>query len=186
MKAIYREHVRAALDRELPLRCVGFAPFTLKLSKAERKDATLFTGSCLYARDVPEGRQFLHFIPHRRQEELLAEVGWSVSGKFPVALTSHGPLKEPVDEMLEPDWLIDFGTLYHRKYALGFFGWEVWRCSVSFEHPDFMKIFMAEDLLPVSADLAKHRADRAVAACIKDVQDVAVPYLERWRRCRAE
>jgi hypothetical protein len=182
VKPIYRAHVKAALDREVPRRFAGFAPLTLKLTKEERKQATLFAGSCLYGRDTPEGRQFLHFIPHRRQEQLLAEVGWSVSGQFPIALSSHGPLEKPADEMPEPEWLIDFGSLYHRKHGRGFTGWDVWTCSASFDHPDFLKIFAAEDLLPVSDQQAHDLANAAVAACLDDVNDVALPYLDQWQK----
>jgi hypothetical protein len=178
VKPIYRTHVASALDRDVP-RLLGYQRFPLTLTKAERKDATLFPGSCVYSRDTPKGLLFIHVIPHRRQEELLAEVGWSRAGRFPVALSSHGPLTTPADEMLEPEWLIDFGSLYHRKHGRGFFGWAVWRCSVDFDHPDFTKIFMTEDRMPVSDDEAKRRADQAVTACINDLQEVAVPYLDR-------
>jgi hypothetical protein len=54
MKSIYRKHVEEALDRLLPDALPGFVPVPLKLSKEERKEATLFAGSRLYARAVPE------------------------------------------------------------------------------------------------------------------------------------
>ena len=125
MKAIYRRHVQAVLDTQLPARFPGYTVRPIKLSKLERKGATLFTGSRLYSRSVPEGTLFIHVIPHRRQEQLLAEVGWSVSDRFPIELSSHGPLTEPANELHEPEWLIDFGTLYHRRHGLGHTPWEV-------------------------------------------------------------
>ena len=184
MKTIYREHVQDALDRLLPAALPGFVHVPLKLSKEERKTATLFAGSRLYARSVPEGTQFIHLIPHRRQEQLLAEVGWSESGRFPAALTSHGPLKKPADEKAEPSWLIDFGALYHRRHGRGFLGWHVWKPSVDADHPDFVKVFMQEDLAPVSEDEARARAEAAVTSAVADLRDVALPYLEDWARSR--
>jgi hypothetical protein len=184
MKPIYRKHVQEALDRLLPAALPGFAHVPLKLSKEERKQATLFAGSRLFARSVPEGTQFIHLIPHRRQERLLAEVGWSVSGRFPAALTSQGPVKQPADEKAEPSWLIDFGELYHRRHRLGFLGWHVWKPSVEAEHPDYVKIFAQEDLAPVSEDEARARAEAAVTSAVADLGDVAVPYLEDWARSR--
>jgi hypothetical protein len=189
MKPIYRQHVQEALDRLLPAAFPGFASVPLKLSKEERKLATLFAGSRLYARSVPEGTLFIHLIPHNRQERLQAEVGWSVSGRFPAALTSHGPLTQPADEKAEPSWLIDFSLLYHRKHGLGFLGWDVWKPSVDVEHPDYMRTFMREDLEPVSEEQARQRAEAAVKAALVDLRDVALPYLEEWvesRRTRSE
>jgi hypothetical protein len=184
MKSIYRKHVEEALDRLLPDALPGFVPVPLKLSKEERKEATLFTGSRLYARAVPEGTQFIHLIPHSRQERLQAEVGWSVSGRFPAALTSHGPLHKPADEKAEPSWLIDFGEIYHRRHGMGFLGWDVWQPSVDIDHPDYMKVFMREDLAPVSDEQARTRAAAAVAEALTDLRDVALPYLEDWARSR--
>jgi hypothetical protein len=184
MKPIYRQHLQAALDdhfaRELP----GFAATPLKLSAKERKGATLFVGSRLYVRTVPEGSIFIHLIPHRRQEKLLAEVGWSATGRFPVELSSHGPITKPADELREPEWLIDFGEIYHRKYGLGQLGWDVWTCSASFEDPNYLKKFVEEDLAPVSHDQARERAESAAAACVKDLRDVAIPYLDEWINSR--
>jgi hypothetical protein len=184
MKPIYRQHVQDALDRLLPAALPGFAHVPLKLSKEERKQATLFAGSRLYARTGPGGTLFIHLIPHARQEQLLAEVGWSVSGRFPAALTSHGPLKKPADEKAEPSWLIDFGELYHRRHGLGFLGWHVWKPSVEADHPDFTRIFVQEDLLPVSEEQARARAEAAVRAALADLREVALPYLEEWVRFR--
>jgi hypothetical protein len=180
MKAIYRRHLHAALDSELPARLPGYAVRPIKLSKLERRAATLFTGSRLYSRSVPEGTLFIHLIPHRRQEQLLAEVGWSVSDRFPIELSSSGPLTNPANELAEPEWLIDFGTLYHRKYGLGHPSWDVWRCSVDADDPNFLKIFMEEDAMLVTEDQARTRADAAVAKCLTDLEDVAIPYLEEW------
>jgi len=185
MKRIYRRHVQAALDRQVPAALPGYALLPVRLSHAERAQATLFAGSRLYRRLLPEGwATFIHFIPHQTQEDLLVEVGWSLSGAFPHALSSHGPARDPADERLEEAWLIPFGLLYHRRYGRGFVGWEVWTCSVSPDHPDFQTIFMLEDLAPVSDEQAQARAESAVRACLADVSDVAVPYLEAWVRFR--
>ena len=180
MKPIYVRHVHEALDRLLPEALPGYVHWPLKLEKEERRQATLFPGSRLYGRSSPSGAVFLHFIPHRRQEDLIAEVGWSTSGRFPVALSSRVPKARPEDEFLEQDWLIDFGELFHRRYGRGHVGWEVWSCSVGIEHPDFQKIFVQEDLASVTEEEARARADRAITTCLKDIQDVAVPYLNRW------
>jgi hypothetical protein len=180
MKAIYRRHVHAALDSQLPAKLPGYVLRPLKLSKLERRGATLFTGSRLYSRSMPEGTLFIHLIPHRRQEYLLAEVGWSVSDRFPIELSSHGPFTEPANELDEGEWLIDFETLYHRKYQLGHHPWAVWKCSVDYDDPNFIKIFMEEDALLVTEDQARERAESAVAACLKDLEDVAIPYLNEW------
>jgi hypothetical protein len=184
MKPIYRKHVEETLDRLLPDALPGFVQAPLKLSKEERKAATLFAGSRLYTRALPEGTQFIHLIPHNRQERLQAEVGWSLSGRFPAALTSHGPLKKPADEKAEPSWLIDFGELYHRKHGLGFLGWDVWQPSVDIDDPDYMKVFMREDLAPVSDEQARVRAEAAVQAALADLREVALPYLEDWAHSR--
>jgi len=184
MKPIYRKHVEETLDRMLPAALPGFVQIPLKLSKEERKAATLFAGSRLYARSLPEGTQFIHLIPHSRQERLQAEVGWSVSGRFPAALTSHGPLTKPADEKAEPAWLIDFGELYHRKHGQGFLGWDVWQPSVGIDDPNYMKVFMQEDLAPVSEEQARARAEAAVKAALADLHDVAFPYLENWAQAR--
>ena len=170
----------------MPPALPGFVHTPLKLNKEERKAATLFAGSRLYARAQKEGTLFVHFIPHNRQERLQAEVGWSVSGRFPAALTSHGPLTKPADELTEPSWLIDFGELYHRKHGLGFLGWDVWKPSVEGDHPDYMKIFVQEDLAPVSEEQARARAEAAARAALADVREVALPYLEGWVRRRRE
>jgi hypothetical protein len=183
MKPIYRKHVEEALDRLLPATLPGFVHVPLNLSKEERREATLFPSGRLYARTVPEGTLFIHLIPHNRQERLQAEVGWSVSGQFPVA-ASHGPLHKPADETAEPSWLIDFGELYHRKHGLGFLGWDVWQPSVDIDDPDYMKVFMREDLAPVSDEQARTRAAAAVAEALTDLRDVALPYLEDWARSR--
>ena len=184
MKPIYRNQLQEALDRLLPAALPGFVPVPLKLSKEERKAATLFAGSRLFARSVPEGTQFIHLIPHSRQERFQAEVGWSVSGRFPAALTSHGPLKKPADEKAEPEWLIDFGELYHRRHGLGFLGWHVWKPSVEADHPDFLQVFMREDLAPVSEEEARARVEAAVAASLADLSEVALPYLDQWAQAR--
>jgi hypothetical protein len=184
MKAIYRRHMQAELDRQLPARFPGYVVRPIKLSKLELKAATLFTGSRLYSRSVPEGTLFIHTIPHRRQEQLLAEVGWSASDRFPVELSSHDPLTKPANELDEPDWLIDFGTLYHRRYALGHSSWNVWKCSVDAADPSFIKTFMEEDAMLVTEDQARDRAAAAVASCLNDLEDVAIPYLNEWIESR--
>ena len=180
MKAIYRRHVHAALDSQLPARFPGYGVRPLKLSKLERRAATLFTGSRLYSRSVPEGTLFIHLIPNRRQEQLLAEVGWSVSNRFPIELSSQGPLTKPANEFDEAEWLIDFGTLYHRRYGLGHPSWDVWKCSVDAGDPSFIKVFMEEDAMLVTEDQGRARAEAAVATCLKDLEDVAIPYLNEW------
>ena len=184
MKAIYRRHVHAALDSQLPARLSGYVVRPLKPSKLERKAATLFTGSRLYSRSLPEGTLFIHIVPHRRQEQLLAEVGWSVSDRFPIELSSHGPLTKPANELDEAEWLIDFGTLYHRRYGLSHPSWDVWKCSVDAAEPSFIKIFMEEDALLVTEDQARARAEAAVTTCLKDLEDVAIPYLNEWIESR--
>ena len=185
MKGIYLRHVHEALDRHIPEALPGYVLWPLKLSKEERKTATLFRGSRLYGRTVPEGVLFLHLIPHQRQERIQAEVGWSVGGRFPVALSSHGPVTKPLNEWAQTEWLIDFGELYHRKYGLAHLGWDVWQCSVGIDDPDFLKIFVQEDLAPVSEEQARQRAEAAVVACLRDLQDVAMPYLDEWIAFRA-
>ena len=184
MKSIYRRHVQEVLDRQLPSTFPAYAVQPIKLSKLERKGATLFTGSRLYSRTVPEGTLFIHLIPHSRQERLQAEVGWSATDRFPIELSSQGPLTKPANELLEPEWLIDFGELYHRKYGLGFLGWNVWECSARPEDPNFVQIFMEEDLALVTEDQAREKAEAAVAACLSDLRDVAIPYLEEWIKTR--
>jgi hypothetical protein len=63
-------------------------------------------------------------------------------------------------------------------------GWDVWRCSVGIDRPDFRRIFIEEDLAPVSEAQARDLVATAIAACMKDLQDVAVPYLAEWLRFR--
>lgn len=184
MKPIYRRYFPDIVNQQLAAALPGYTYTPLKLSRDERRKATLFSGSRLYSRIVPQGTLFIHFIPDMRQERFLAEVGWSSTGRFPVALSSHGPLKQPENELAEPEWLIDFGQLYHRKHHLGQLGWDVLRCSVAYDHPDFRRIFIEEDLAPVSEDQACDRVTRAVRACVADLQDVAVPYLDSWLRIR--
>ena len=184
MKSIYRRHVHEALDSHLPTTFPGYVVRPIKLSSRERKAATLFPGSRLYSCALPEGSVFIHFIPHRRQERLQVEVGWSVSDRFPIELSSHGPITKPADELSEPEWLIDFGEIYHRKFGLGHLGWDVWRCSVSADDPSFLQVFMEEDLALVTEDQARGRAEAAVAACLKELEDVAIPYLDEWIRSR--
>lgn len=184
MKSIYRRHVHKVLDNQLPSTFPGYIARPIKLSKLERKAATLFPGSRLYSRAVPEGTLFIHLIPHRRQERLQAEVGWSATDRFPIELSSTGPLTKPANELLEPEWLIDFAELYHRKYGLGFLGWNVWDCSVSVDDPNFLQVFMEEDSLLVTEDQARERAETAVAACLKDLGDVAIPYVNEWIESR--
>lgn len=184
MKSIYRRHVHEVLDSQLPSAFPGYVVRPIKLSKLERKAATLFPGSRLYSRAVPEGTLFIHLIPHRRQERLQAEIGWSVTDRFPIELSSSGPLTKPASELLEPEWLIDFGELYHRKYSLGFLGWDVWTCSVSADDPNFLKVFMEEDLVLITEDQARAKAEAAVAACLSDLRDVAIPYLDGWIKTR--
>ena len=184
MKAIYRRHVHAALDSQVPAKLPGYVVRPIKLSKLERKTATLFTGSRLYSRSVPEGTLFIHLIPHRRQEQLLAEVGWSVSDRFPIELSSHGPLTKPANELDEAEWLIDFGTIYHRRYGRGHPSWDVWKCSVDVTDPSYIKTFMEEDAMLVTEDQASARAEAAVATCLADLEDVAIPYLNEWMESR--
>jgi hypothetical protein len=184
MKSIYRRHVHEILDGQIPSTFPGYTLRPIKLAKLKRKGATLFPGSRLYSRAVPEGTLFIHLIPHRRQERLQAEVGWSATDRFPIELSSQGPLIKPANELLEPEWMIDFGELYHRKHKLGFLGWDVWTCSVSADDPNFLKVFMEEDLVLVSEDQARERAETAVAGCLKDLQDVAIPYLNEWVETR--
>jgi len=184
MKSIYRRHVQEVLDSQLPSTFPGYAVRPIKLSKLERKAATLFTGSRLYSRTVPEGTLFIHLIPHPRQERFQAEVGWSATDRFPIELSSHGPLTKPANELLEPEWMIDFSELYHRKHRLGFLGWDVWTCSVSADDPNFLKVFMEEDLVLVTENQARERAESAVAGCLKDLQEVAIPYLDDWVNTR--
>jgi hypothetical protein len=186
VKAIYLEQVHRALDRRFPEAFPEYEPWPLKLTKEERRAATLFKGSRLYGRRVPEGALFLHLIPHRRQESFHAEVGWSVSGRFPVALSSHGPITKPADDVRkEPDWLVQFGELYYGRHRRNHLGWEVWRPSVDVDHPDYMRIFVQEDLAPVSEAQARERAEAAVEAAVKDLKEVAIPYLDEWVRSRA-
>jgi hypothetical protein len=185
MKSIYRRHLGEVFDSHVADLLPGYVGTSLELTAKERKAATLFPGSRLYSCDVSAGTLFIHLIPHRRQEKLLAEVGWSVSGRFPIELSSHGPTTEPADEFTEPEWLIDFGELYHRKYKLGHLGWDVWTCSASIEDPDYLKVFVEEDLAPVTEDQARQRAEVAVAACARDLRDVALPYLDEWIKSRS-
>ena len=184
MKAIYRRHLHATLDNQLPARLHGYVLRPLKLSKLERRAATLFTGSRLYSRSMPEGTLFIHLIPHRRQEQLLAEIGWSISDRFPIELSSHGPLTNPANELDEAEWLIDFGTLYHRRYHLGHPPWEVWKCSVDAADPSYVKVFMEEDAMLVTEDEARARAEAALATCLNDLENVAIPYLNEWIESR--
>ena len=180
MKQIYRRCLVEALDAEVPRALPRYDPWPLKLSKQQRKGATLFSGSRLYGQPWPVGTTFIHLIPHRRQEAFLAEVGWSISGRFPAHLSSHGAATVPRNEFDEDDWLIDFQTLHHRARGAAHLGWPVWECSVPFDHPDFRRTFVEEDLAPVTEDEARVRTRRAVQRCLPELVAIAIPYLERW------
>ncbi len=180
MKQIYRRYLAEALDAQIPRALPGYEAWPLKLSKEQRKAATLFPGSRLFGHRWPGGITFIHLIPHRRQEDLLAEVGWSVSGRFPAHLSSHFPINEPQNEFGEDDWLIDFQTLHHRARRTAHLGWPVWQCSVPFDHAEFRRLFVLEDLTPVTEDQARSRTRQAVDTCIPDLAAIAIPYLDRW------
>lgn len=179
MKPIYREHLKPELARRIPATFPGFQEMPLRLTKQERKGAVLFPGSQLFACAKPGLTWFLHFIPHQRQERFMAEVGWSVRNRFPIELSSHGPIEAVKDEFLKEEWLVDFGTIYHRHHGRGHLGWDVWTCSASTRDPNFMQIFMAEDALPVTTEGALSRVSSAIDRCISDLTEVALPYLER-------
>ena len=98
--------------------------------------------------------------------------------------TAEPNLDDSWHDAPEPSWLIDFGELYHRRHGMGFLGWDVWQPSVDIDHPDYMKVFMREDLAPVSDEQARTRAAAAVAEALTDLRDVALPYLEDWARSR--
>jgi len=184
MKAIYLRQLQEVLDRALPDALPGFARSALRLSKTEREGATLFQGSRLYARTVNAGTQFIFLIPYSHRERFKAEVGWSTTGRFPAALTSHGPSQLPANELVMDEWLADFSDLYHRNRGLGHLGWDVWRCSVASDHPDFNRAFIAENMAAVSDEEARARAESAVRECVTDLQAIALPYLDEWARYR--
>jgi hypothetical protein len=56
----------------------------------------------------------------------------------------------------------------------------VWKCSVDAGDPSFIKVFMEEDAMLVTEDQGRARAEAAVATCLKDLEDVAIPYLNEW------
>ena len=180
MKQIYRRFLAEALDAQVPRLLPGYEPWPLKLSEEARKNALLFPGSRLFGRRWAEGSTFVHVIPHRRQEDLLAEVGWSISGRFPAHLSSHGPVTEPRNEFDEDDWLVSFQTLHHRARGVAHLGWPVWECSVPFDHPEFRQTFVEEDLAPVTEDQARVRTKRAVERCLSELVTIAITYIEQW------
>lgn len=183
MKAIYRKHVHEQFDGAMALRLPEFAPFVLRLTKEQRKEATLFAGSRIYRRVVAEGLHlFIHVIPHRTQEEFLLEVGWSTLGRFPHQLTSNGIPTADGTEMERQEWLIDFGGIFHRRFGRSHLGWEVWRCSVAIDDPNYIQTFIREDLAPVSDSQARERVQSAVTQCIDDIEAVVLPYFDEMLR----
>jgi len=58
------------------------------------------------------------------------------------------------------------------------------KCSVDAAEPSFIKIFMEEDAMLVTEDQARARAEAAVTTCLKDLEDVAIPYLNEWIESR--
>ncbi len=58
------------------------------------------------------------------------------------------------------------------------------QCSVDPADPNFVKIFIEEDAMLVTEDQARVRAEAAVTTCLKDPEDVAIPYLNQWIESR--
>lgn len=197
MKAIYGKHVRGELDSQMAQHFPEFEPLSLRLSKEQRKQVTLFPGSRLYRCAVGKHLHlFIHMIPHQRQERFMLEVGWSTRGRFPHELSSTTTFIKPGrDELDEDEYLVDFNELYHRKYHHGFLGWDVWTCSLEFPTLDLSRandlkykeayqaqiqawkaVFVEEDARAITEAEAHDRARRAVLQCIKDIKDIVAPY----------
>jgi hypothetical protein len=72
---------------------------------------------------------------------------------------------------------VPFASLFDLKYGRPHAFFDVWRCSVDIDHPEFLERFAAEDAAPVSDEQAAAGAQEAVAQAIREIEDVVLPYL---------
>ena len=124
---------------------------------------------------------FISFIPHRTQERFAADVGWSRKQRFPWSIQRPTTIPQVLTAFAQKtdECMVDFADLLNCATGSGvFFGWDVWRCSVPPDHPDFKKTFIAEDLKAVTEEEARSRSDDAAVLAITDIQKYAMPFIE--------
>ncbi len=184
MKKVYHKFLKGVLDTELPKVCPGFEPFTVRIKADEKSKSTLQAGEKVFRRVVDDGLWlFLSIIPHQSQERWMLEVGWSTTGRFPFDISRPTTVESGSDhrEFSRQECMIDFGDLFRLRHPndLAHIGWNVWQCSVSHKHPRFKEIFITEDMMPVSDELAQHRVSQAFSKFAEDLRELVLPYLEK-------
>jgi hypothetical protein len=181
MKAIYAKYLKDALKKKLADRLPQFEPFSVRLTKEQRAASTMMPGEQVFVwKATPQFWVFLSFIPHSRQERFTSDIGWSKKQRFPwdVPRPTIYSVGKDLSEANLDEAMVDFTDLLKRETGSGvFFGWDVWKCSVPPEHPDFKKIFIAEDLRPVSDEEANRLAENAASLAVDDVVRYAMPYI---------
>jgi hypothetical protein len=182
MKKIYGNLLKQILEKKIPFEINGFIPFKTKIPVHEKKKANLQIGEKIFQKKVDEKLSFfLCIIPHLRQERFMLEFGWSTQGRFPWNISRPTTsIKEGHPEFLLNECLLDYGDLFHSKQptALAHIGWDVWKCSVDSDDPNYFEVFIREDSFPVSEELAEHRVSIAVDQFVADVKKDILPFLD--------
>lgn len=159
----------------------GFEPISFRVPSSRKDAATVMPNEFAFVwRRRTDFWQLLSVIPHRTQERFAVDAGWSRRMRFPYDIQRPTPLRS--DRTLDPN--LDEGLFGFEDFMLiakgsgVFLGWDVWKCSVSPDHPDFRQRFVAEDLAPVSDELADDRVRDAIALALIDIRTIVMPLLE--------
>jgi hypothetical protein len=164
-----------------------FEPLRLRLTKEQRKNATVSPGELIFRwRATEQLHCFVSILPDPRDDRFMIEVGWSTQGRFPHDLP-RPELSESRDrqEFGQAECFIPFATLAKIQRGRPDSTWHLRPCSVEPDDPEFGRKLAEEDSAPVSEDRAAARARVVVAEAISDLTEVVVPYLEErveWER----
>ena len=178
MKTIYFKQIDALLHNLVPRELAGFEPYRLR--RSSRAPCNIERTDRIFRRTVRDGFDlFIVFCPNPRQEELYVDLAWSTKGRFPCDIQRPSVILSPGrTELCQEEAFFGCDQLFTRETGKSHTGWAVWRCSVDINDPNFRRVFVQEDMAPVTDEQAHNRAESAVSQCLADIKVILMPYFD--------
>jgi hypothetical protein len=81
---VYAKAVRAEFERQMARHLPAFEPLRLRLTKEQRKNATVSPGELIFRwRATEQLHCFVSILPDPRNDRFMIQAGWSTQGWFP-------------------------------------------------------------------------------------------------------
>jgi hypothetical protein len=192
MKKVYKDLFGEICKKRFTEKLTGFV--VSKTSASKMREAGIPVGSVLFESNLNNVSFYILVMPHRTQDEIQVDAGWSEENKFPYYLAQSMEFDLNDQKVQCREYMASFSIYHRNKVEAGFINWELMKSSVEIpfvdaskkSDPAYLASFnaevkkcmaemVAEDMLPVSQDQARNRICNAVDRCIADVVKYVIP-----------